>query len=887
VSQSPTEEASVRESFNTQNEFDLNVRRLNTMVADGYSWSGREKNCVFLNTRDGRFATISAISGIDFPDDGRAHALVDWDHDGDLDVWSTNRLAPQVRFLRNDCESGNHFVALRLEGNGTTTNRDAIGARVELLLADDSQHSRRIKSLRAGEGFLGQSSKMLNFGLGQETEISELIVHWPAGQSESFGGVTADGFFRLVQGSGQAERWQPPQRELQLMPSKPYVADEGGPSGTVLWSRFPMPVVSYQTYGGRPKPIGQHYGQPLLINIWSPDCQPCLEELSEFTSRADELRANGLGVLALATSGMGSDSSQPVEASHALNNMGFPFESGRVTKDLLDRLQEIHDVPFTMNVAMAQPTSFLVSADGQLAAVYRGRVEVDRLLADVRMLSMNDDELLRVKGRFPGIWYELPKASSPFNMVAMILAHGRAAEADHYVETHWSLLSSEPQLPDLLARLAMLHMHNRNFDQAERRLRQAIDAAPDQGVLYTLLGVVADQQENGEFALSAFRQGVELAPETPEALTALGYALYNRKQFDAGLEYLTQAVEFGPRNVESRQRLIEVLTALGRIEESIPHRRALLRFSDATLMQHHEAINELFFAGRLPDALEELELAQERYADTPMALNDLAWFLATVPDDSLRDGARAVELATQSVQIGDGQDYRSLDTLAAALAEDGQFEKAVEIAARAAEAARMAGDPGVARDIAGRIDLYQDGQASRLPRPEAIGIAIENERFDEVLDLQREYLQFVPAPPGLHLQLAQGLLARGDPEEALAEYRRTIYRYPNNAEVINDLAWFLATAPQDELRDGEEALELAEQLNEAFDGEDYNVLDTLAAAYAENDDFRKAQQLAERAIEMAEQDSDTVAVEQISTRLASYRQGQAFRTPPPEPAIQP
>ncbi|MEO1996208.1 MAG: hypothetical protein ABGZ17_13140, partial [Planctomycetaceae bacterium] len=71
------------------------------MIRRGRSYSGRERNCCFLNTTTAsadrrttepvaRFANISATSGIDLPDDGRALVTVDWDHDGDLDVWISN-----------------------------------------------------------------------------------------------------------------------------------------------------------------------------------------------------------------------------------------------------------------------------------------------------------------------------------------------------------------------------------------------------------------------------------------------------------------------------------------------------------------------------------------------------------------------------------------------------------------------------------------------------------------------------------------------------------------------------------------------------------------------------------------------------------------------------
>jgi hypothetical protein len=98
------------------------LKRLNGLVSDGGSLSGHERNCAFLNVEGGRFDTVSSVSGLDFDDDARSPVSIDWDRDGDLDLWVANRTAPQLRFLRNDTPGDNQFVALRLRG--TKSNRD-------------------------------------------------------------------------------------------------------------------------------------------------------------------------------------------------------------------------------------------------------------------------------------------------------------------------------------------------------------------------------------------------------------------------------------------------------------------------------------------------------------------------------------------------------------------------------------------------------------------------------------------------------------------------------------------------------------------------------------------------------------------------------------------
>ncbi|NNM29910.1 MAG: hypothetical protein HKO57_10325, partial [Akkermansiaceae bacterium] len=219
MSQSPlTLEAASREELTT---YEDGWDQLFQRIRHGESLSGRERNCVFINEA-GRgaggvtFADVSHLSGLDFPDDGRGIALTDWDRDGDLDLWLSNRTSPAVRFMRNDHAPGS-FRQVVLEG--TRCNRDAIGARVEMVPGSGSPAGARRathRTLRAGDGYLSQSSKTLHFGAAGEAG-GTIRVRWPGQDApEDFplpDGMTS-GRVKLVQGTGKARRLDVPAAPL-------------------------------------------------------------------------------------------------------------------------------------------------------------------------------------------------------------------------------------------------------------------------------------------------------------------------------------------------------------------------------------------------------------------------------------------------------------------------------------------------------------------------------------------------------------------------------------------------------------------------------------------------------------------------------------------------
>ena len=277
----------------------------------GRSFSGKERHCIFLNTGNdprgnGQFANVSAITGLDLPDDGRAIGVVDWDQDGDQDLWLSNRNAPRLRFMRNESPADNNYLALRLVGNGKTTNRDAIGARVEVVL--DDSHSKAttelpavaetlIQSLRAGEGFLAQSSKWVHFGLGDANTIKKVVVHWPNGKVEDFNDLKVNHRYQLVQGSAKATEVTPPDRKMQLATSSAKEKSAAPSMRIPLVALLRVPDLNYLDFRGNRQSLTTASGGPLLINLWSTSCKPCLEELNDFTKRSEEIRSAGIRIV--------------------------------------------------------------------------------------------------------------------------------------------------------------------------------------------------------------------------------------------------------------------------------------------------------------------------------------------------------------------------------------------------------------------------------------------------------------------------------------------------------------------------------------------------------------------------------------------------------------
>jgi hypothetical protein len=147
-----------------------------------------------------RFEDVTARLGADFvrPMVARGAAYGDYDRDGDPDILVTTNNGP-ARLLRND---GPPASATRIALRGRTSNRDAIGAKVTVRLADGT---RRLQMVKTGSSYLSQSEMPLTFGLGA-SRIEAAEVTWPDGRVEKLGALPAGQTLVIEEGRGIVER---------------------------------------------------------------------------------------------------------------------------------------------------------------------------------------------------------------------------------------------------------------------------------------------------------------------------------------------------------------------------------------------------------------------------------------------------------------------------------------------------------------------------------------------------------------------------------------------------------------------------------------------------------------------------------------------------------
>jgi Tfp pilus assembly protein PilF len=211
-----------------------------------------------------------------------------------------------------------------------------------------------------------------------------------------------------------------------------------------------------------------------------------------------------------------------------------------------------------------------------------------------------------------------------------------------------------------------------------------------------------------------WRDTVEKRPANSRARVNYGVDLYAAGRLPEAEQQLREAVRLKETSAPAHANLGPVLCALGQLDEGISHLERALALDPEYTAAHGNLAEAYAARGQRAAAAKEFRLAVDAAPDNPFLLNRLGWLLATSPEDDVRNGARAVEVAERAVSITRRQDAMSLDTLSAAYAEAGRFDEAVASAREGL--ALTQGTRSADSELASRLSLFQAHRPFREPR---------------------------------------------------------------------------------------------------------------------------------------------------------------------------
>ena len=255
------------------------------------------------------------------------------------------------------------------------------------------------------------------------------------------------------------------------------------------------------------------------------------------------------------------------------------------------------------------------------------------------------------------------------------------------------------------------------YQDLETFWRDTLAKNPDCWLAHNNLGTLLANQGHIEEAMEHSQKAIQINPNDSEALNNLGAALAATGRFDEAIENYYRAIQIKPGFFKALNNLGLALVAQGRFDEAIENFHKAIQINP----NHPNGFLNLGIAlaqsGRTKEAAAQFREALKLNPELAVAMNNLAWVLATDADDALRNGVEAVRLAERACELTHYDEPLYLGTLAAAYAEAGRFSEAVTTAEKAEQLATSAGLTAVAAKNRQFLDLYRVGKPYHEPAP--------------------------------------------------------------------------------------------------------------------------------------------------------------------------
>ncbi|MCE5268752.1 MAG: tetratricopeptide repeat protein [Planctomycetaceae bacterium] len=329
------------------------------------------------------------------------------------------------------------------------------------------------------------------------------------------------------------------------------------------------------------------------------------------------------------------------------------------------------------------------------------------------------------------------------------------------------------------------------------------------------LAVLAHRQSDiYRDATTLYRATLERNPECSIAHYNLANVLDSNGERDDAMVHYQRAVEIDPNHAEAHNNVGPLLVSRGRIDEAIAHYQQALKLRPHYAQVHYNFAIALNARGQSHEAITHYEKALQIQPNYADAHNNLGLLMAT----------------------------------------RGQLEEAM---------------------------MHYDSALRSCPNHAQahsnLGMALAARgRMDEAVAHFQEAVRLRPKDAEVHSNLGNAMAAQGRSEDAIHQFRKALELSPTHTQTLNDLAWLLATCPAASLRNGAEAVALARRAEQLAGGDSAEVLDTLAAAYAEAGQFRNALVTARKALELATKQDKKALADSLKGRISVYETNRAY-----------
>jgi len=340
-------------------------------------------------------------------------------------------------------------------------------------------------------------------------------------------------------------------------------------------------------------------------------------------------------------------------------------------------------------------------------------------------------------------------------------------------------------------------------------------------------------------------------PDNEWAHYNFGNALVEEEQFDAAITQLQQALTMDPNDGQAHNSLGNALLHQGQLDAAIAQYQAAIKTEPDYAPAHYNLGDALLAEGQLDGAISQYREAVKIAPDSTAPHDDLA---AALLQKSQLDEAAGESREALKIDPDDAGAYNNLGN---ALVREGHVDQAISDYEHA-----VAINPNMA-EVHNNLGycFLQTGKVD-----DAI------QQYQRAVEIQTNFFR-------AYNNLADAFRVKGAAAQAIASYEKAVELDPQFLRPQVALAWMLATWPDPAVRNGDEAVAVAENANQLSGGDKYpQILRALAAAYAEDRRFPEAVATAKKALTLATAQSNTALTTELQTEIGFYQTNAPYRS---------